>query len=66
MSPDTLTNYAICLLNKATGRPATPETAVLADVTAQLKPLIEDTLGQDDRVAKAVLSSLDHVGLPEE
>ncbi|KAL8891550.1 MAG: hypothetical protein Q9215_001414 [Flavoplaca cf. flavocitrina] len=45
---------------------ATPETAVLADVTAQLKPQVEDTLGQGNMVAKAVLSSPDHVGLPEE
>ncbi|KAL9625139.1 MAG: hypothetical protein Q9204_007818 [Flavoplaca sp. TL-2023a] len=46
--------------------PLTPETAVLADVTAQLIPQVEDTPGQEDRVAKAVLSSPDHIGLPEE
>ncbi|KAL8903304.1 MAG: hypothetical protein Q9207_004017 [Kuettlingeria erythrocarpa] len=52
------------LINKAAGRPATPETAILANLVAMLKTQVEKLLGE--RVTAAVLSSPDRIRLTEE
>ncbi|KAI4189635.1 MAG: hypothetical protein LQ346_005077 [Caloplaca aetnensis] len=52
------------LLNRAIGRPATPETAILASMVAKLKTQIEHSLGE--KVTTAVLSSPDRICLTEE
>ncbi|KAL8746286.1 MAG: hypothetical protein Q9184_007769 [Pyrenodesmia sp. 2 TL-2023] len=54
------------MLNKAAGRPATPETAILADVVAKLKAQVEDALGAGEKLTMAVLSSPDRIRLTEE
>ena len=54
------------ILNKAIGRPATVETAILADVVAKPKVQIEDTLTEGNKVTTAVLSSPDRIRLTEE
>ncbi|KAI4116910.1 MAG: hypothetical protein LQ338_007640 [Usnochroma carphineum] len=54
------------ILNKALGRPANPETAILADMIAKLKSQIEGALGEGDRLTAAVLSSPDRIRLTTE
>ncbi|KAI4280480.1 MAG: hypothetical protein L6R38_004426 [Xanthoria sp. 2 TBL-2021] len=54
------------ILAKATGRPATPETAILADVVAKLEAPVEDTLGEGNKVTTAVPSSPDRIRLTGE
>ncbi|KAL8758097.1 MAG: hypothetical protein Q9199_001730 [Rusavskia elegans] len=54
------------ILNKATGRPATPETPLLADVVAKLEAQVEDTLGEGDKMTRAVLSSPDGIPISDE
>ncbi|KAL8647793.1 MAG: hypothetical protein Q9226_006286 [Calogaya cf. arnoldii] len=53
-------------LNKAIGRPATPETAILADVVEKLQVQVEDTFTEGNKVPTAVLSSPDRIRLTEE
>jgi hypothetical protein len=54
------------LLNKLIGRPANPETAILADLISMLKTEAETTLGDGQKVTAAVLSSPDRIGLTAE
>ncbi|KAH0548141.1 hypothetical protein GP486_008130 [Trichoglossum hirsutum] len=54
------------ILNKSLGRPATPETAILADLISTLKAETEAALGSGQQVTAAVLSSPDRIKLTDE
>jgi hypothetical protein len=54
------------LLNKLIGRPATPETAVLASMVSKLVDKTQAWLGDKDPIVAAVLSSPDHFRLTNE
>jgi hypothetical protein len=54
------------VLNKSLGRPATPETAILADLISMLKIETEAMLGDGQKVTAAVLSSPDRIRLTDE
>ncbi|KAI9764587.1 MAG: hypothetical protein M1840_008316 [Geoglossum simile] len=54
------------VLNKSLGWPATPETAILADLVSTLKLETEAALGNGQKVAAAVLSSPDRIKLTNE
>lgn len=54
------------VLNKSLGRPAGPETAVLADMMSKLKTETEAALGDGQKVTAAVLSSPDRIRLTNE
>lgn len=54
------------LLNKSLGRPANPETAILADLISRLKIETEAALGDRQKVTAAVLSSPNRIRLTAE
>ena len=53
-------------LNKLLGRPATPETAILAAMVSALHDETQTWLGAEQPIAAAVLSSPDRIGLTDE
>ena len=54
------------LANKMAGRPATPETAILATTVSKLINVTQTWLGSEHTVVAAVLSSPDRIGLTDE
>ncbi|PGH28056.1 hypothetical protein AJ80_00312 [Polytolypa hystricis UAMH7299] len=54
------------LLNKAMGRPATPQSAVLGDMVSKLRSKTEAALGDGQNVTAAVLSSPEKIRLTSE
>ncbi|KAF2163739.1 hypothetical protein M409DRAFT_57229 [Zasmidium cellare ATCC 36951] len=54
------------LSNKLLGRPATPETAILASIVSKLIKATQTWLDDEHAVAAAVLSSPDHIALTDE